>query len=376
MSSSVELVAERVCRAPTALDDASTTETLAHLSGRVAQALLASEHLEDIFADRSVVEREVLDATRAALREACAARDEALVHVELDLLGYVAATAGRRAAQETIISALERAGRTARATLEAYNAQTREALFFPEPRSHPDLRLELEEIVADELCALVQRGDVELPTIDRTVSLVHDVAASERARLSRYIDRAATRTLRRTGCQAKWELPSGSRLHVRFTPLSEQDARDVDAYVGAFAREVDSLFEEAGAPLVAKSETTETQAPPSPPLTAPITIEIEVEVEPEQEPRAVHGNGEAPIEAEDEAAPTRTTRARQERKATTKRVSRTPSRPSTTRAATTKRATPQKRPTTKRAKKTTTEEATATKRSRTPTTKARAAKKR
>jgi len=354
---------ERLAKTTGRSGEPATTEALARLSSRVAQALLASEHLEDVFADRSVVEREVLEAARAALEEARASEDEALVRVEIDLLGYVAATAGKRARAETITDALVRAGEAVGATLESYDATAREAVFAPEPPAHPDLRLELEEAVADELCALVQRGAVELPTLERTVALKHEVSPSERARLARFIDRAATRTLRRTGCSARWEIPDDRSLRVIFTPLSEQDAREVDLHVASFASEVDTLLEDAGAPIA-----REPAAEPAPAA--------------EEEEAASEQNGPAPASVEPEVEDAELAKAGRAR--STKRATRSPSRPSTTvRATTKKRAAAPKRATTKRAKASA-EDAprakkaatTGTKRARPATTKGRTAKKR
>lgn len=112
--------------------DSEATQTLERMLDRVVGALLGSEHLEDVFADCSVVRREVEGAVRAALSEAREKADEANVHVRLDLLGYVASTAGKRAPQETLREALERAGHLAGARLDGYEAETRTATFLPE----------------------------------------------------------------------------------------------------------------------------------------------------------------------------------------------------------------------------------------------------
>ncbi len=339
MSGYVEPIAERALRAPSLAEDPTTHEALSRLTGRVAQALLASEHLEDVFADRSVVEREVLDATRLALHEASAS-DEPLVPVELDLLGYVAATAGKRARPEALVQALERAGRVAGARLQTYDPASREAVFLPEPPTPPDLHLELEEAVADELSALVEQGAVALPTLERTVPLTREVSPAERARITRLVDRAATRTLRRTGNAAQWEITDGRNLRVVFTPLSEHDARDVNLYVASFADEVNALLAEAGAPLLA-GPSTHGPAP---------------------EPTH-HANGNGALlpaeEPSDEAAPSEpapksAARARAKTKRTPRSSTRTPA---STRAAAAARTTTKKRAPAKRAA-TTTEEAT------------------
>lgn len=227
-----------------------TREILSLLAGTITQALFLSEHLEDVFADRSIVEREVFDAALHAFLDAFAAERARVLRVELDMLGYVAATAGRLAHEEYVTEALEHAAHSLGVKLSVYDPVSREAIFEPEDEVFPDLRLELEEAVADELCALVSQRVVNLPVLERTRPLVHHVSPAQKTRLHRTIERAADRTLRRTGCSAQWELPDDRSLRILFTPLSEQDARDVDAHVSEFATDVDTLLADAGAPLV------------------------------------------------------------------------------------------------------------------------------
>ena len=374
MSGYVEPLAERALRVPTTPDDPATREALSRLTGRVAQALLASEHLEDVFADRSVVEREVLDAARHALDEASASQDEAVVRVELDLLGYVAATAGRRARVPSLVLALERAGLVAGARLDSYDPATREAVFVPEPPADPDLHLELEEAVADELCALVEQGAVELPTLERTAPLTREVSPSERARLTRFIDRAATRTLRRTGNTAQWEIPDGRSVRVIYTPLSELDARDVDMHVASFAAEVDALFADAGAPLITSLPAMPPPAPAEPARAQPRGKAVARPEAPEP-PRHANGNGAVlPVEeaAEEEVAPSEPTPTPGRARAATKRSPRGSSRTSATTRASAARTTTKKRAPTKRATKSATTEEGTRKKATKATTKKRA----
>lgn len=230
--------------------DQQTREAITLLASAVARTLFSSEHLEDVFADRAVVEREVFDAATLAFVEESEADRARVIRVELDLLGYVAATAGKLAAEEHVIETLERTASSLGVKLSIYDPSSREAIFEPETELFTDLRLELEEAVADELSSLVVQGIVTLPVVERTRPLVHHVSAAHRTRLSRLLDRAATRTLRRTGCSARWELPDDRSVRVVFTPLSEQDARDVDTHVNEFAVEVDAILADAGAPLV------------------------------------------------------------------------------------------------------------------------------
>jgi hypothetical protein len=227
-----------------------TREALTLLASTVARTLLSSEHLEDVFADRAIVEREVFDASIIAFEEAYAAERARVIQVELDSLGYVAATAGKIASEEDLIEAFEHAADSLGIKLSSYDADTRQATFIPSDETCPDVRLELEEAVADELASLVSRGVVRLPVMERIRPLVHHVAPNHHPRLRRVIERVATKTLRRTGCSAHWELPDDRSIRVLFTPLSEQDARDVDLHISEFATEIDTILAEFGAPLV------------------------------------------------------------------------------------------------------------------------------
>jgi aspartate 1-decarboxylase len=237
--------------------DQQTRDAITLLAAAVARTLFSSEHLEDVFADLSIVEREVFDAATLAFVEESEADRARVIRVELDLLGYVAATAGKLASEEQVIDTLERTANSLGVKLSHYDPSSREAIFEPGTESFADLRLELEEAVADDLSSLVVQGIVKLPVVERTRPLLHHVGPAYRTRLMRMIDRSASRTLRRTGCAARWELPDDRSVRVAFTPLSEQDARDVDTHVNEFAAEVDAILADAGAPLVTQIMTDE-----------------------------------------------------------------------------------------------------------------------
>ncbi len=328
-------------------DNPKTHEAITELSERVAHTLFSSEHLEDVFADRRVVEREVFDAARVTFQEESEDERAHVLHVELDLLGYVAATAGKLAAEELVVVALERAGALVGAQLSTYVLGSREAIFVPGPDTFPDLRLELEEAVADELCSLVTSGAVVLPVLERTRPLLHRVDPASQSRLVRVIDRVAMRTLRRTGCSARWELPDDRSLRVVFTPLSEQDAREVDAHVSAFATEVDAVLRDVGAKLVMAAVLPVAESRGAEHHNGNGSV-AQDEPEPESDPlpvvgakRAVRAGGRA--KAPPRVAPKRTTPKR-----TTKRAEASVEKPTTRKTAsgpgTTKRAAATKKP--------------------------------
>jgi hypothetical protein len=252
---------------------------------RGVEALLGSEHLEDVFAERAQVLRESESAALAALRAALAAEEEEAVRVSLDMLGYVAATASKRAGPEALRGALERAGHLSGARLEGYDEAAREATFIPEAPGDPDLRLTLEEAVADEFTELVESGEVDLPTIERSVTLALEVSPDLRPSLKRRIDVSATRTLRRTGCAASWDFAGGKTLRVAFTPLSEHDARDVEDYLAEFVREVNaSLAEVPAPPPPAPAPAPTREAAPLPSPAPPPVAAVKTKPSPRAEP--------------------------------------------------------------------------------------------
>jgi hypothetical protein len=53
---------------------------------------------------------------------------------------------------------------------------------------------------------------------------------------------AAQATLLRSGCAASWEVTDPRTVRVLFTPLSEHDAKGVDAPTSAFARELAAIL--------------------------------------------------------------------------------------------------------------------------------------
>jgi hypothetical protein len=215
-----------------------------------------SEHVEDVFAEDNVIRRDIFRTLRDGLLTP-AAREDAVdddptVPIVLDTLGYVAATVSKRANDKTLREALSRAGDIASAQFTAYEPETRTATFVLED-DEPDARLELEEAIADELTDLVDDGSVELPTIERRIDIGRTLTALEQRALMGRIDVAGKQTLLRAGCHATWEFETGRTLRVTFTPFSDQDARDVDVYATAFARELAAALQAAFAAQTAAS---------------------------------------------------------------------------------------------------------------------------
>lgn len=228
-----------------AVDDA-----VEQIVAELTRTLMDSDHVEDVFAEDNVIQRDIFRVVRDALLhrddEGGDEDDEVPIRVRLDTLGYVASTVSKLASASMLRETLERAADAVLARLIAYNAPTQEATFVLEGGG-PDQRLEIEEAVADELSELVDDGLIELPTIERRIELERETTARERSAARARIELAAVKTIMRSGCAAAWEFVDPRAVKVTFTPLSEQDALDIDPYIPAFARELAAIFA-TGAP--------------------------------------------------------------------------------------------------------------------------------
>jgi hypothetical protein len=295
--------------------DEAVDEAIEALVEKLTSTLMDSEHVEDVFADDNVIQRDIFRVLHDGLLGSAGEEDEgaAVIQVRLDTLGYVASTVGKRAPEATLREALGRAAVASGGALTDYDRETREAVFALRAPG-PDARLDLEEAVADELVELVEANVVALPTAVRRIDLGRPIPS---ALLSK-IDAAAARTLGQSGCAASWELEDDGTLSVIVTPLSEQDALDVDGTVALFGRQIAAL-------LNARPKALE-----EPPLPEPAASE--------GPPPAPAKKAAAKKTAATKAAATKTatTKAAATKTATTKAAAK---KTATTKAATTKAAT-------------------------------------
>lgn len=277
-----ELLAPALAATPSGAAEEVGPRVMDELAASIARALMSSDHVEDVFAEDQVIRRDVLRALRDGLSAPPRGEDEAAVTVKLDTLGYVAATVSRRADPATLQRALDRAAAVSHARFVSFHAESREAVFRVDGGT-ADERLELEEAVADELADLAEQGVTPLPTIERRIALGRAVESPEQQALAARLDAAAEVTLFRSGCAAEWSFADPRTLRIVFTPLSEQDARDVEAPAAAFAREVAAILGVAASPPVAAPPAPEpppsspAQESPSPP---PAAVAAPVESKP------------------------------------------------------------------------------------------------
>ncbi|WP_437616630.1 hypothetical protein WMF20_22225 [Sorangium sp. So ce834] len=268
MSADIAAIAPRL--EPWALVDGEVTTTFGtdeiddqveELVASLTSTLMDSEHVEDIFTEDNVIKRDVFRVMRDALlgpRPELGLEDDGPVQVRLDTLGYVASTVGKRAPVEVLRESLARAAQSAGGKLTSYDAELREATFSL-GSSDPDARLEIEEAVADELSDLVEAKVVTLPMLERRFELQRKIDPGARAGLRQRIDAVASRMLREGGCAASWELAGDRVLRLKLTPLSEQDALEVDSHMTELTRDIAALL---GEPLGAPGAASKPAAAP------------------------------------------------------------------------------------------------------------------
>ncbi|MEJ7730564.1 MAG: hypothetical protein WKG00_15255 [Polyangiaceae bacterium] len=222
--------------------DEAIDEAIEEMVGTLAERLMDSDHVEDVFAEDNVIRRDIFRAVRDSLLQGAGVEAEVEeeedaagpISVRLDTLGYVASTVAKRADTESLKDALERAALAFEGQLENYDNGAREATFAM-PAGDPDVRLELEEAVAEELTDLVDMGIVDLPAAERRLPLPRPLPPAERAALKPRLDAALAQAVQRLGFAASWDF-LGSNLVATFTPLSEKDTQIVEERAEVFAR--------------------------------------------------------------------------------------------------------------------------------------------
>lgn len=240
--------------------DDEIDETIETIVRRLTRKLMDSDHVEDVFAEDRVIRRDIFRTLRDELL-VFGTDDPGEVRIPLDALGYIPGTVSRRADEATTKAALERAANQASAALLAYDGVAREAVLRLAPEADPDdARRALDEAIADELARLADEGIVELPSIERLLPLPSRLTAAELKTARARIDALLERSFVARGCAVAWDFaePSSAgvpRIAVHVTPLSEEEARDIERTMATFAGELEALFAPVTPPLAARKPT-------------------------------------------------------------------------------------------------------------------------
>ena len=226
-------------------DDADdAVEKLVH---HIAERLMESEHVDDIFAEDRLIRRDAFRAIsdvlvsyqRGELEVAESSADSGQAQVALDQLGYVAATVAQIADEHILTGALECAAEVAQTTLCAYDEASRVANFAL-PSSDAENRLGLEEAITEALVDLVDHEVVELPSVEQVLQVDQRTASS--GRFAAAILQAVRHTQQETGCAVACGMVDECTMLASLTPLTEEDARDANTHFDAFLQTLEETL--------------------------------------------------------------------------------------------------------------------------------------
>lgn len=211
----------------------------------IAERLMQSDHVDDIFAEDRLIRRDAFRAIQGVLlryvRGELEVQDEdseaESTDIELDRLGYLVSTVAQRADPSLLESTLERAAAATGVKLVRLDAADRRATFSPGP-SGSDVRLSLEEAITERLVDLVDADLVELPTMERVLKM--PPTAARHADFARALQGAARLTQQLTGCAAACTVVDAETLLASLTPLSEDGARQIDTHFDTFLENLES----------------------------------------------------------------------------------------------------------------------------------------
>ena len=242
-------------------DDAAD-EAVEVLVDSIAEQLMESDHVDDIFAEDRLIRRDAFRAIRELLRlyvegDLDVADDAAgdSCNINLDELGYVVSTVAQLADEGLLRSALDSASAAAGVTLCSLDVRQRQAVFEVPDDDDADSRLVIEEAITEEIVDLVDSDLVELPSVEQILQLSGGIATHpgfEDALVA-----AARDAQQHTNCAAACTVVDRQTLLATLTPLSEDDARSSDTH---FAYFIEAL-ERALAGLSAGDESTPRRSP-------------------------------------------------------------------------------------------------------------------
>ncbi len=239
--------------------DDTADEAVETMVEEIAEQLMESNHVDDIFAEDRVIRRDTFRAIREILLRyirgdlelAEDSVDGDRCVVALDGLGYVVSMAAQQADELIIHDALQQAALGCGAQLASYDHATRSACFGLSPGSSAT-RLALEEMITEQLVELVDAEIVELPCIQQVLEIPEAVA--NHPELAEALATAAQQTQLATGCSSTCLMLDRTTLLASLTPLSEEDAESASEHFEAFLATLELA-------LAAFDDPTEQHAP-------------------------------------------------------------------------------------------------------------------
>jgi hypothetical protein len=239
-----------------AADDAVET-----MVDEIAEHLMESSHIDDIFAEDRLIRRDSFRAIRVILMRYIAGDievepeqpDDDCRIIVLDSLGYVVANVAQLADPTVLGAALARAADAVGVQLLELDAAERRATYSL--GDEVEGTLALEEAITEELVDLVESEVVELPSIEQILQLSEELTRHDR--FSECISAAVKRTRQRSGCAVACTVVDASTLLATLTPLSEEEASNAEAHFGAFIEELEAALTVLAEAMVEEANTSD-----------------------------------------------------------------------------------------------------------------------
>ncbi|MFP6687418.1 MAG: hypothetical protein VB934_22055 [Polyangiaceae bacterium] len=218
-------------------------ETLVH---DIAEQLMASEHVDDIFAEDRIIRRDAFRAIASVLSryqrgelditESSEAAGQ--TPIALNDLGYVAATVAQTADEDVLTLALEAAASSVDSTLCRLDGN--QQAYFVLSGTDANRRLALEEAITEALVDLVDQELVELPSVEQVLQVDEDTAKSER--FAEGVMKAVRHTQQQTGCAVTCSMVDNCTLLASLTPLTGEDAETANEHFDLFLQTLEDAL--------------------------------------------------------------------------------------------------------------------------------------
>ncbi|HZO13099.1 MAG TPA: hypothetical protein VFB62_07565 [Polyangiaceae bacterium] len=245
------------------LRDGDARDAVESVVERIAQQLMESDHIDDIYADDRVIRRDAFRAIRDILLgyirgevDVDEDSEKENFDVRLDGLGYLVATASRLLEEHLLTEVLDRAAAATGARLADYDP-SRYAATFARVGGAEAGRLAIEEAITEELALLVDADVVILPGMQQVLEVAFGNSSQEGFEAA--IERAIARIQRQVTCVASCSIVDMRTIVACLTPLSDDAAERTEEHFGSFL----SMLEEELSSLEGEA-STESQRPRSP----------------------------------------------------------------------------------------------------------------
>lgn len=219
-------------------------ETLVH---DIAEQLMASEHVDDIFAEDRLIRRDAFRAIanvlshyqRGDLNITDSSEAIGETSIALNDLGYVAATVAQSADEDVLAQALQAAASSVDTALCRVGTNQQQA-YFAISGTDANQRLALEEAITEALVDLVDQELVELPSVEQVLQVDQDTAKSQR--FAEGVMKAVRHTQQQTGCAVTCNMVDPCTLLASLTPLTSEDAEAANEHFDLFLQTLEDAL--------------------------------------------------------------------------------------------------------------------------------------